>query len=110
MVLLGSPMPWVSTPVGQVSGFLGGGLWTFYAAMLGFAGVLVPFAKASIAQAAILCLAALGLAGWQVAHVWNLVGFGGWSPGVGLVFVIGGGALAGAAVRRMLAQLRGVEG
>ena len=101
MVVLGSFMPWVDTAVGSVSGARGAGLWTFYAAMLGLAGALVPNRRAAAIQAAVLAAAALVLPAWQVLRLLSLVGTEGWSPGPGLVLVFGGGALAATAAAQL---------
>lgn len=102
MVLFGSFMPWIGTAVGNVSGARGPGLWTFYAAMLGFAGVMVPMLRLAAAQAAVLGLASVGLTTWQVVHLLDLVGTAGWRPGPGVVLVFGGGVLALTASWRLL--------
>ncbi|MBF4163234.1 hypothetical protein ISG29_16200 [Nocardioides sp. CBS4Y-1] len=94
MVLIGSFLPWIDTAVGSVSGMAGAGLWTFYACMLGFAGVLVPSQRLAAVQAALLAVVAVGLTGWQVGHVLNLVGTAGWMPGSGLVVVFLGGVVS----------------
>ncbi|MCL8027453.1 hypothetical protein [Nocardioides bruguierae] len=94
LVMFGSFLPWIDTPVGLVTGMQGAGLWTFYAAALGIAGVLVPFRSLAIAQAAALGVAAVGLGTWQLLHLYLLVGLGGWTPGPGIVMVIGGGVAA----------------
>ncbi len=107
MVIFGSFLPWVDTAVGSVSGARGAGLWTFYAAMLGLAGALVPSRRLGAIQGAILSVVAVTLPVWQVVHVWRLVGFGGWSPGPGVVLVLGGGIAAGVAAWRLY---RGVPG
>lgn len=104
MVVLGSFMPWVDTAVGSISGARGAGLWTFYGAMLGLAGALIPARRVAGIQAAIMAVVAVGLTGWQVVHLLTLVGLGGWMVGPGLVLVFGGGVLAGAAARRLLAR------
>lgn len=101
MVTFGSFMPWLDTALGTVSGIRGAGLWTFYAAMLGLAGALVPIRTLAVVQGAIFAVVAVALPVWQLVHVLNLVGTGGWMPGPGLVLVFGGGVLAGVAVNRM---------
>lgn len=103
MVVFGSFLPWVDTALGTVSGVRGAGLWTFYAAMLGLAGAMVPMRTLALVQGAILALVAIALPVWQVVHVLQLVGTGGWFPGPGLVVVFGGGVVAAFAVRRMSA-------
>lgn len=97
MVLLGSFLPWVDTAVGSVSGARGAGLWTFYAAMLGLAGALVPLRRVAAVQASILAATAILVPVWQLVHLLGLVGTGGWVPGPGLVLVLGGGVLAATA-------------
>ncbi len=106
VVVLGSFMPWVSTAVGNVPGYRGGGLWTFYAAMLGFTGALVPWPRVAVVQAGVLALVAVVLPLWQVVHLLTLVGTGGWVPGIGLMLVFGGGVTAGVAAWRLGTSLR----
>lgn len=103
MVALGSFLPWVETALGAKSGVAGGGpgVWTFYAAVVGLAAIIVPWRAAALAQGAVMALVALVLPVWQLVHALRLVGTGGWMPGAGLVLVLGGGVLAAAAVRRM---------
>lgn len=101
MVMFGSFLPWVDTAVGSMSGARGAGLWTFYAAMLGLAGALIPLRRVAAVQAALLAAAALLIPTWQVVHLLNLVGTGGWVPGPGLVLVFGGGVLAAVAANRL---------
>ncbi len=101
LVALGSFLPWVSTAVGNVPGYRGGGLWTLYAAMLGFTGALVPWPRVGAVQAGILALVATALPIWQVVHLLTLVGTGGWLPGAGLVLVLAGGGAAGVAAWRL---------
>ncbi|WP_300403133.1 hypothetical protein [Nocardioides sp.] len=105
LVVLGSFMPWVDTALGAVSGIVGAGLWTFYAAWVGIAGAIISGTgrlRVAAGHALVFGAIALGLVAWQVVHVVQLIGFGGWQPGVGLVFVVGGGVLACVAGVRML--------
>lgn len=106
LVIIGSFLPWVSTAVGNFSGARGAGLWTFYAAMLGLAGAIIPLRKVAIAQGALMAAAAIVLPLWQVWHLLRLTGVTGWLPGPGLVVVFGGGVLAASAVRLLLQQGR----
>jgi hypothetical protein len=101
MVFFGSFLPWIDTAVGSVSGARGAGLWTFYAAMLGLAGALIPMRRAAAVQAAIFAAVALLVPAWQVVHLLNLVGTAGWVPGPGLVLVFGGGVLAATAATQL---------
>ena len=97
MVAFGSFLPWIQTEVGNLSGGSGPGLWTFYAAMFGLAGALLPMRRLGALQAAVLGVVAVALPLWQLGRVLDLVGTGGWLPGPGLVLVLGGGVLAGTA-------------
>jgi hypothetical protein len=106
MVLFGAFMPWVSTSVGSVSGMHGAGVWTFYAAMLGLAGALIPWLRLAAAQAAVLAAAAVALPAWQVLHLLGRVGTQGWLPGPGLVLTFGGGVLAASAATALLQAAR----
>lgn len=100
-VILGSFLPWVSTALGNVPGYRGAGLWTFYAAMLGLTGAFVPWRRVALVQGAVLAAVAVALPAWQVVHLLQLVGTSGWLPGLGLVLVLGGGAAAGLATWRL---------
>lgn len=101
MVAVGSFLPWLDTVAGTVLGAQGAGVWTFYAAMLGLAGALVPVRTLRLVQAVILGVVAIALPVWQIVHLFNLVGASGWMPGPGIVLVIGGGVLALDAARRI---------
>ncbi len=46
-------------------------------------------------------MVAVGLPVWQLVHLYRLVGFGGWLPGMGLLLVLAGGVLAARAALRM---------
>lgn len=104
MIAVGSFMPWISTGFGNVSGATGqgAGYWTFIAAMLGVSGALMPWRKVAIAHATIVAVVATALPVWQVLHLVNLVGFAGWTPGIGLVLVFFGGLFVGTAARTLL--------
>lgn len=101
MVLFGSFLPWIDTAVGSVSGARGAGIWTFYAAMLGLAGALIPLRRAAAVQAAIFAAVAVLIPVWQVVHLLSRVGTQGWLPGPGLVMVLGGGVLAATAAAQL---------
>ena len=104
MIAVGSFLPWISTPFGNISGATGqgAGYWTFIAAMIGIGGALVPMRKVALATAAILAAAAIILPLWQILHLYSLVGFGGWMPSFGMVLVFFGGLFALAAARTLL--------
>lgn len=102
--MIGSFLPWLYLAGAPRSGALGPGLWTFYAAMLGLAGALLPFRRVGAGHAAVMAAAAMALPLWQLGKAIDLVGFGGWTPGPGLVMVFGGGVLAANAAWRLLRQ------
>ena len=104
MIAVGSFMPWISTGFGNISGATGqgAGYWTFIAAMLGVSGALMPWRKVAITHAIIVAAVATVLPVWQVLHLVNLVGFGGWMPGIGLVLVFFGGLFIATAARTLL--------
>lgn len=101
MVLLGSFLPWIDTAVGSVSGARGAGLWTFYAAMLGLAAVLIPLRRVAAVHATVFAATAVVVPAWQVLHLLTLVGLNGWVPGPGLVLVLGGGVLGATAAAQL---------
>jgi hypothetical protein len=105
LVVVGSFLPWLYAAGGIAkSGILGPGLWTLYASFLGLAGVLLPYHRVGAVHAAIMAVAALALPVWQVVHVLGLVGWGGWTPGPGLVLVVAGGVVAASCAVRLVRE------
>lgn len=104
LIALGSFMPWVHTAVGNVPGYAGAGLWTFYFSMLGFAAMLLPYLRVAAAQALIMGAIAVALPMWQLVRLSSMVGFAGWLPGFGLLMTAAGGAVCLVAARRLLAS------
>jgi len=104
LVMIGSFLPWLYVGGVPRSGALGPGVWTFYASMLGLAGVLLPYRRIAAGHAAAMAAAAVVLPVWQLAHMIRLVEFAGWMPGPGLVMVLGGGVAAATAAWQMLRQ------
>lgn len=94
LVLLGSFLPWIYVGGVAQSGALGPGLWTFYAGILGLAAVLMPWRRISGGHALVMAGTCLALPAWQLTHLYGQVGFGGWSPGPGIVMVGFGGVIA----------------
>lgn len=94
LLMVGAFLPWLYTPVGEISGFRGPGRWTFYVGMLALAGGLVPSPRLGAVQGLIAGVVAVALPVWQVVHLLTLVGTQAWYPGPGLVFTAGGGVLA----------------
>ncbi len=94
MLIVGSLMPWVMTPVGILFGTAGGGLWTMCAGFLAVAGALIPRRWSAVAHCAVVGLASAGIAGWQLARIVQLSAatdaWGALVPSIGLVMVAGG--------------------
>ena len=105
MVALGSLLPWIDTAVGTILGTRGAGLWTFYVSMLALTGAFVPWRRVAAVQAWIVALVAIALPVWQVVHMLDLVGLGGWMPGAGILLVFGGGVVAAGAAWRLTQPL-----
>lgn len=106
MVIVGSFLPWIDTAVGNVAGYRGGGIWTFYVSMLGFTGAFLPWRRVAAAQALVMAVVCVALPVWQVARLLDLVGTAGWIPGSGLVLVLLGGVVAAMAAVRLWRPLR----
>ncbi|WP_235999126.1 hypothetical protein [Qaidamihabitans albus] len=96
LLLVGSLMPWVSTPVGHLSGAAGAGLWTLCAGTIAIAGALMPYQRVAFAHALLPGAAAAVLVLWQLARLMQLSAstdsWGKLLPGIGLVLV-GGAAV-----------------
>lgn len=106
VIAVGSVLPWVSTPLGSLSGSAGPGLWTLSAGMLVIAGALIPFRRIALAHAVLPGLAVAVIVLWQVARLIQLsattAGWGRLLPGMGLVMAAGGAVI----VLRAAARLR----
>jgi hypothetical protein len=101
-VVVGSFMPWVETPIGVYRGFAGAGRYLFYFGMIGFSAGMVPVRWAAVAQALIMAAAAVAIPLWQVLHLYSLVGFEGWTPGIGLIMVAGCGMFTARIAYRLI--------
>ncbi|WP_245900459.1 hypothetical protein [Prauserella shujinwangii] len=95
LILVGSLLPWVSTPVGHLSGVAGAGLWTLCAGTIAVAGALLPYRRVAFAHALLPGIAVAVLVAWQLLRIAQLSAstdsWGSLLPGIGLV-VAGGGA------------------
>ncbi|WP_317494221.1 hypothetical protein [Haloechinothrix sp. LS1_15] len=93
LLLVGSLLPWVSTPFGSLSGVAGPGLWTLCAGTLAVAGALLPYRRVALAHAAVPGVAVAGIAVWQLGRIVHInASTGSWGellPGMGLVMVAG---------------------
>lgn len=93
-IIVGSFMPWIETGIGTFHGFAGPGLYLFYAGVLGLGGALVPLRWPAVIQAGLLAAVAIALPLWQIVKLLARVGFQGWTPGFGLMIVLGCGVWA----------------
>lgn len=104
LVILGAMLPWVMTPLGNVRGLSGAGLWTLYAGLFAGGGAALPWPRLAAWHAPVLAAAAIGLPAWQLARLaWISATTDAWGaalPGVGLVVTLAGGVLAVGAFRR----------
>jgi hypothetical protein len=95
LILVGSLLPWVSTPVGHLSGAAGAGLWTLCAGTVAIAGALLPYRRLAFAHALLPGIAVAVLVAWQLLRIAQLSAstdsWGSLLPGMGLV-IVGGGA------------------
>ncbi|MUL43756.1 hypothetical protein FZ103_21750 [Streptomonospora sp. PA3] len=105
LMIIGAFTPWVSTPLGNLSGMAGPGLWVLCAGVLGVAGGLLPYRRIALAHALIPAAAGGALVVWQLARLAMLSmehdSWGKLLPGVGLVIVGAGAVLLARAARRM---------
>jgi hypothetical protein len=95
--VVGSLLPWVTTPFGSLSGMVGPGLWTLCAGFIAIAGALMPYRKIAIAHCLVPGLAVAVIAAWQVVRLLSITATtGAWGqvlPGMGLVMVSGGAVI-----------------
>ncbi len=103
-VIIGAFLPWLETPLGTFRGFAGPGLYLFYAGVIGLGAGLVPVRIMAIIQGAILSVTAIILPLWQVSKLLSKVGFTGWSPGIGMILILGCGFMAGRTVIEIARQ------
>ncbi|HVM13899.1 MAG TPA: hypothetical protein VM287_06185 [Egibacteraceae bacterium] len=98
MIVLGSFLPWVSTPVGNLSGMAGPGLWTFYLGVVGVGGAVLRRRRVALAHAVAVGACGVALPLWQLAHLAQISAatqaWGAAVPSTGLLLVLAGGVLA----------------
>ncbi|WP_125774047.1 hypothetical protein [Antribacter gilvus] len=97
IIVVGSVLPWVSTPVGSIPGHAGPGLWTLCAAFVALAGAVLPFRRVAVAHCLVAGLPVAFLAAWQVVRLVEVSAatdsWGKALPGMGLVMVAGGAVI-----------------
>jgi hypothetical protein len=95
--VVGSLLPWVSTPLGSLSGTAGPGLWTLSMGFLALAGALLPYRRVALAHALGPGIVIAAIVGWQAVRLVELSATtGSWGqllPGMGLVMVTGGAVI-----------------
>ncbi|CAN5297373.1 hypothetical protein BH23ACT9_BH23ACT9_03930 [soil metagenome] len=91
-------LPWVDTAFGSFSGMAGAGVYTFYAAVWGVAGGLVPWRRVALAHAVAVTAVAIALPAWQISSLMGRGLDGGWAPGTGIMLALASGSLAARAV------------
>lgn len=105
LLIIGSITPWVSTPLGNLSGMAGPGLWVLCAGTIAMAGALLPYRRVALAHALVAAVPAGGLVLWQLARLAHLSAttatWGKMLPGIGLVIVAGGTVLLLRAAHRI---------
>jgi hypothetical protein len=87
-------LPWVDTAFGSFSGMAGAGLYTFYAAVLGIAGGLMPWRRLALGHAVLVTATAVLLPAWQISSLVGRGLGGGWVPGTGILLALASGSLA----------------
>lgn len=97
IIVVGSLLPWVTTPLGSLSGTAGPGLWTLSAGFIAIAGALLPYRKVAIAHCLLPGFIAAAIVIWQVARLAYLSAsadaWGQLIPGMGLVMAAGGAVI-----------------
>lgn len=96
MLVIGSVTPWVMTPLINLNGMAGAGLWTLSAGFIAIAGALIPHRTSAMVQSFVPGGFAAVIAAWQLVEVIRISAVtGAWGkllPGIGLVLV-GGAAV-----------------
>jgi hypothetical protein len=97
ITVVGSMLPWVTTPVGSLSGLAGPGIWTLSAGFVAIAGALLPYRKVAIAHCLAPGFAVAAIVVWQAARLLYLSAatdsWGALLPGMGLVMAAGGAVI-----------------
>jgi hypothetical protein len=111
ITVVGSMLPWVTTPFGSLSGLVGPGLWTLCAGFIAVAGALIPRRTIAIVHCLLPGLAGALIAAWQLLRLLQIsASTGAWGqvlPGMGLVMVGGGAVILLRTGWRLLAMADG---
>ncbi|WP_265521512.1 hypothetical protein [Oerskovia flava] len=106
VVIVGSLLPWVITPVGSISGTAGPGLWTLCGGFIAVAGALLPRRWVAVSHSIVAGAGVAFVAGWQLVRLVQIsVATDAWGqamPGIGLVMVTGGAVILLATAVRLV--------
>ncbi|NOW01130.1 hypothetical protein [Isoptericola chiayiensis] len=106
LVIVGSLLPWVVTPVGTLSGTGGPGLWTLCAGFVGVAGAVIPRRWVAVSHSLVAGTGTAFVAGWQLVRLVQVSSatdaWGQAMPGIGLVMAAGGAVVLLATGVRLL--------
>lgn len=98
LIVVGSFLPWVSTPLGNLSGMAGPGLWTFSFGVIGVGGAFLRRRRLAVGHGLAAGGCAVALTAWQLARLVQVsVTTAAWGvavPSTGLLMVLGGGVVA----------------
>ncbi|MFV2144383.1 MULTISPECIES: hypothetical protein [Isoptericola] len=96
-VIVGSMLPWVITPLGNISGTAGPGLWTLCGGFIAVAGALIPRRWVAVSHSFLAGGAVAFVAGWQLLRLVQISeatdAWGQAMPGIGLVMSLGGAVI-----------------
>lgn len=105
LISLGAFLPWVMTPLGNLSGMGGPGLWILCAGVIAIAGGLLPYRKVALIHAVVPAVFSGSLVVWQCGRLLYISAtndsWGEALPGMGIVLVAGGVVLLLRAAQRI---------
>ncbi len=108
ITVVGSLLPWVTTPFGSLSGAVGPGLWTLCAGFIALAGAVLPYRKVAVWHSLAPGVAIATIVVWQLLRLADLSqttqSWGQLLPGMGLVMAGGGAVILLRTGRRLLAM------
>lgn len=97
VTIIASFLPWLDTAVvGSISGAAAGGLYTFYAGLVAFPGVIWRSPRVVAGHLLLLAVVDIAVPGWRFAWALRrLPGFGeAWLPSPGMLLLFVSGAVA----------------
>lgn len=94
--MIASFLPWLDTGMGSISGAVAGGLYTFYAGLVAFPGVIWRSPRVVACHLLLLAVVDIAVPGWRFAWALRrLPGFGeAWLPSPGMLLLFVSGAVA----------------